>query len=214
MRISDWSSDVCSSDLAIMRYKLASPIITMGLALALSGCISFGSDPPPYFLTLEPAATVAPATSRTAAANEAITVVPPSLPQALNTNRVPVRSGGTAVAYLKNAQWVETPDTLFGRLLSETITARTGRVVLDPQQFTFDPGVRLTGQLQSFGVDADAMEAVVTYDAALARGADAIETRRFEARVPVAAVDTASVGPALNQAANQVATDVATWIGG
>src|SRR3546814_19699818 len=94
MRISDWSSDVCSSDLAIMRYKLASPIITMGLALALSGCISFGSDPPPYFLTLEPAATVAPATSRTAAANEAITVVPPSLPQALNTNRTEERRGG------------------------------------------------------------------------------------------------------------------------
>src|SRR3546814_15842333 len=114
-----------------MRYKLASPIITMGLALALSGCISFGSDPPPYFLTLEPAATVAPATSRTAAANEAITVVPPSLPQALNTNLVPVRSGGTAVAYLKNAQCVETPDTLFGSLLSETINTRTGRVVLD-----------------------------------------------------------------------------------
>src|SRR3546814_2564657 len=122
-----------------MRYKLASPIITMSLALALSGCISFGSAPPPYFLTLERAATVAPATSRTAAANEAITVVPPRLPQALNTNRVPVRSGGTAVAHLKNAQSVETPDTLFGRLLSETITARTGRVVLDPQQFTFDP---------------------------------------------------------------------------
>src|SRR3546814_16589163 len=102
----------------------------------------------------------------------------------------------------------------FGRRGAETITARAGRVVLDPQQLNFDPGVRLNGQLQSFGGDADAMEAVVTYDAALARGADAIETRRFEARVPVAAVDTASVGPALNQAANQVATDVATWIGG
>src|SRR3546814_19122597 len=106
-----------------MRYKLASPIITMGLALALSGCISFGSDPPPYFLTLEPAATVAPATSRTAAANEAIPVVPPSLPQAPNTNRVPVRSGGTAVACPNNDPWVEPPSTLFVHLLPAQITA-------------------------------------------------------------------------------------------
>lgn len=193
---------------------MRSKLLPLGLALALSGCISFGADPPPYLLTLEPAATVAPATSRTASPEQAVTVVPPSLPQSLSTNRVPVRSNGTAIAYLKDAQWVETPDTLFGRLLSETIAARTGRVVLDPEQFVFTPGVRLTGQLQSFGVDADAMQAVVVYDAALARGPDSIETRRFEARIPVSAVETAAVGPALNQAANQVAQDVASWIGG
>ncbi len=193
-----------------MRHKLAA----LGLVLALSGCISFGSKPPPYLLTLTSAATVPAATSRTAAVGEAVTVVTPTVPQALATARVPVVSNGTAIAYVKDAQWVDTPNALFGRLLSETIAARTGRVVLDPQQFTFDPGTRLTGQLQSFGVDSDTMEAVVLYDAALARGADRVETRRFEARVPIAAVETAAVGSALNQAANQVATEVAAWIGG
>lgn len=192
-----------------MRNKLAA----LGL-FALSGCISFGSEPPPYLLTLTSAATVPAATSRTAAAGEAITVVTPTVPQALATARVPVVSNGTAIAYVKDAQWVDTPNALFGRLLSETIAARTGRVVLDPRQFSFDPGIRLTGQLQSFGVDSDSMEAIVLYDAALARGADRVETRRFEARVPVAVVETAAVGTALNQAANQVATDVAAWIGG
>ena len=192
-----------------MRNKLAA------LALfALSGCISFGSEPPPYLLTLTSAATVPAATSRTAAAGEAITVVTPTVPQALATARVPVVSNGTAIAYVKDAQWVDTPNALFGRLLSETIAARTGRVVLDPQQFSFDPGIRLTGHLQSIGVDSDTMEAVVLYDAALSRGADRVETRRFEARVPVAAVETAAVGTALNQAANQVAADVAAWIAG
>lgn len=192
-----------------MRNKLAA----LGL-FALSGCINFGSEPPPYLLTLTSAATVPAATSRTAAAGEAITVVTPTVPQALATARVPVVSNGTAIAYVKDAQWVDTPNALFGRLLSETIAARTGRVVLDPRQFSFDPGIRLTGQLQSFGVDSDSMEAIVLYDAALARGADRVETRRFEARVPVAVVETAAVGTALNQAANQVATDVAAWIGG
>ena len=194
----------------MMKTKFA----LLGVALTLSGCLSFGSEPPPYLLTLDSAATVPAATSRTAAAGEAITVVPPTVPQALATARVPVVSSGTAIAYVKDAQWVDTPNVLFGRLLSETIAAQTGRVVLDPQQFTFDPGTRLTGQLQSFGVDSDAMEAVVRYDAALARGPDAIETRRFEARVPVTAIETAQVGTALNQAANQVAAEVAAWIGG
>lgn len=194
----------------MMKTKL----VALGLVLTLSGCISFGSEPPPYLLTLDPAVTVPAATSRTAPAGEAVTVVVPTVPQALATNRVPVVSSGTAIAYVKDAQWVDTPNALFGRLLSETIAARTGRVVLDPQQFTFDPGLRLTGQLQRFGVDADAMEAVVVYDAALARGPDTIETRRFEARLPVAAVETAPVGAALNQAANQVAAEVAAWIGG
>jgi hypothetical protein len=48
----------------------------------------------------------------------------------------------------------EMPSELFARLVSETIAATTGRVVLDPKQFTFDPGQRLTGTLQRFGLDA------------------------------------------------------------
>ena len=188
-------------------------ILTLGLALALAGCISFGADPPDSLLRLTAAEMVPAATSRTAAAGEAVTVVVPTVAQELRTVRVPVRTGATQVAYLKDAQWVEMPAPLFGRLLSETIAARTGRVVLDPTQFSFDPGVRLTGQLQSFGVDADALQVVAVYDAALARGENRVETRRFEARVPIAAVDVANVGPALNQAANQLAADVAAWIG-
>jgi cholesterol transport system auxiliary component len=85
--------------------------------------------------------------------------------------------------------------------------------VLDPKQFVFNPGTRLTGQLQTFGIDADRMEVVAVYDAALSRTPDRVETRRFEARVPLAAADAASAAPALNQAANQVAAEVARWIG-
>ena len=39
-----------------------------------------------------------------------------------------MRTGPTSLAYLKNAFWVDTPDNLFQRLLSETISARTGIV--------------------------------------------------------------------------------------
>jgi cholesterol transport system auxiliary component len=103
---------------------------------------------------------------------------------------------------------------LFGRLVGEVIAARTGRVVLDPSQFSHDPGTQLTGQLSKFGLDPTSMEVVVVYDAAISRGAEGVRTNRFEARVPVAEATPAAVAPALNQAANQVAEQVATWVGG
>ena len=188
------------------------PAVALAAALALSGCLSFGPKVPPTLMRLTSDAQIT-ASSRTAPAAEAITVVPPTAPAELNTPRVPVRTGATQVAYVKDAQWVEVPTILFARLVSETIAAKTGRVVLDPKQFTFDPGQRLTGTLQTFGLDADRMEAVLVYDAAVSRGKEAVETRRFEARVPVAALDAASAPAALNQAANQVAAEVAAWIG-
>jgi cholesterol transport system auxiliary component len=180
---------------------------------SLAGCFG-GAKVPDTLMTLSPAQSRAAAATRSAGEGEAITVVVPTVPRELATLRVPVHQSELAVAYLKNAQWVEMPANLFARLVSETVAATTGRVVLDPSQFTFDPGQRLTGTLQRFGLDATRMEVVAIYDAALARQGGGITSRRFEARVPVAAADAASVSPALNQAANQVATEVAAWIGG
>jgi cholesterol transport system auxiliary component len=193
-----------------MRPFLA-PIAALTAALAVSGC-SFGPKVPPTLMRLTSDAQL-PASSRSGPQSGAITVVPPTAPAELNTPRLPVRTGATQVAYVKDAQWVEVPTIMFARLLSETIAAKTGRVVLDPKQFTFDPGQRLTGTLQTFGLDADRMQAVLVYDAAVSRGKDSVETRRFEARVPVAALDAASAPAALNQAANQVAAEVAAWVG-
>ena len=188
-------------------------LLALGLGFTLSGCLSFGGKPPPFLLRLTPAQEQAAGPARTAAAGQAITVVQPIVSQELMTPRVPVHSGANQLAYLKDAQWVESPNALFGRLLSETIAVRTGRVVLDPRQFSLDPGIRLTGTLQSFGIDSDQMQAVVVYDAALARTGGGVETRRFAARVPVSAVDAAAAAAGLNQAANQVAGEVAAWIG-
>lgn len=188
------------------------PLAAAAAALLLAGC-SFGPKVPATLMRLSAVSAPAPAAGRTGATAQALTVVPPTVTQELATQRVPVRTGTTQVAYLKDAQWVETPAIMFARLVSDTVAARSGRIVLDPKQFTFDPGQRLTGTLRSFGLEADTMQAVVVYDAALARGTDQVETRRFEARVPVAAIDSASAASALNQAANQVAADVAAWVG-
>jgi cholesterol transport system auxiliary component len=180
--------------------------------LALSAC--FGGGAPDQLLTLTPSEMRPAAQPRSAAAGEAVTVVVPTVPQALRTTRVPVYVSETVVQYLKDAVWVENPGPLFGRLLGETIAAKTGRVVLDPSQYSHDPGTRITGQLQRFGLDPNAMEVVVVYDAAMQRSTGGVTTNRFESRVPVSADSPAAVAPALNQAANQVADQVAAWIGG
>ncbi len=193
-----------------MRVKL---LAAAASALALSAC--FGGGAPAELLTLTPAETRVAASPRTAAAGEAITVVEPTFPQALRTPRIPVYVSDTVVQYLTGAQWVENPGPLFGRLLGETIAARTGRVVLDPDQYSHDPGTRVTGHLVRFGLDPAAMQVVVIYDAAMARGtAGGVTSNRFEARVPVTEATGAAVAPALNDAANQVANQVAAWVGG
>ena len=189
-------------------------LLPLALALSLAGCISLAPKPPASLLTLTPAATGGVAGDRTAAPGQTISVATPIVPESLQTERVPVQASETSIAYLQDARWVATPDRLFGRLLSDVIAARTGRVVLDALQLDVSPGVRLTGRLDRFGIDAASSEAVVAFEAAVARDAGAVVTRRFEARVPVAAVDVVNAGPALNQAANTVAVQVADWVGG
>ena len=183
-------------------------------ALPLAGCISFGAKPPAQLLNLTSSAQVPAGQVQNSAASPTITIAVPAVPQALATARVPVQTSPTAVAYVKDALWVEPPQRLFARLLSDTIGARTGRVVLGEAQSYADPGARLTGELRNFGFDSGKSAAIVTYDAELIRSdCKAVEKRRFQASVPVSAIDAASAGPALNQAANQVAGEVSDWVG-
>ena len=188
-------------------------LISLAL-LPLAGCVSFGAKPPESLLSLTATEQVAVGQAQSSAGARTVSIQVPAVPQALANNRIPVQASATDIAYVKDAQWVEPPARQFARLLSDTVTARTGRVVLSGAQSLADPGARLAGELRMFGVDAATSAAVVTYDAALVRDeGGALEKRRFEARVPVSAIEPAPVGAALNQAANQVASEVADWIG-
>ena len=184
-------------------------------ALLLSACVSFGAKPPPSLLNLTASSAPAANAARSGTAQSALTVVIPSAPQKLRTPRVPVETGGTQIAYLKNAQWVEAPARLFQRLLSDTIAARGQRLVLTETELVTGPGELLSGDLLNFGIDADAHEAVVTYQALRLTGdGTQIAQRRFEAREPVGDMTPEAAGQALNRAANRVAADVAGWVGG
>lgn len=194
---------------------LARSILSLGAALALSGCISFGAPAPMQLLTLSSDQKVAAGAATTAAMGSALTVLDPDTPKKLDTVRMPVQVDDTSIAYVKNGLWVDTPRRLFQKLLSETISATTGRLVLDPGQFTTDPGIRLMGTLIDFGVDARTGTAVVTYDAALmSADSSKITKRRFTASAPIGgAIEPIGAGRAINVAANKVAADVAVWVG-
>jgi cholesterol transport system auxiliary component len=186
------------------------------LTLSLSACalLGGGPKPPPTLLTLAPSAPAPASVVRSANAGEAVTIDTPVIPKELRGVRVPAQVGPTAIAYIKGLQWVDTPDRLFQDLLQETVLRTTSRVVIDPKQSNLDPGLVVSGQLSSFGYEAGAGTVLVRYDAALsAAGGTRVETRRFEARAPADGT-AATVGPALNQAANEVALQVAQWIGG
>ena len=187
-------------------------LVSLG-ALALAGCFG-GKKIPPTLLTLTASAVAPAGTVRASDAGQAVTIDVPVIPKELNSTRVPAQVGPTAVAYIKDVQWVESPDRLFQHLVQETVMRTTGRVVLDPRQSSLDPGLKLTGSLTRFGYDVQLGSVIVRYDGALATaGGTRVETRRFEATAPADGTG-ATVGPALNAAANQVATQIAAWIGG
>jgi cholesterol transport system auxiliary component len=189
-------------------------LLVMAATLPLAGCISLSPKPPPSLMALSATTPLAAGQSRMTDDKKAVAVAMPSAIPALATQRVLVTDGPTAVAYLKGGLWAAAPAALFRSLLSETITVKTGRVVPDPRLLSAQPNTKLSGQLSAFGLDGPGMAVVVTYDAALTRvGNEQLESRRFTARVPVGSEDPAAVAVAMNQAANQVAGDVADWVG-
>jgi len=198
----------------IMRNK--GLLLAAVLALPLSACLGLKPPKPPATLFTLTAPQPASLPARRAAAGNAVTIAVPTVPATLQTVRIPVQTSATEFAYLKHGQWMETPNQLFARLLSDTVSTRTNMVVLDPRQTTHDPGHRLTGQLLAFDLDMTDRanpHVHVRYDAALTLAGDGgVNTRRFEVTLPVAAQDEHSVSRALNDAANQVAVQVAQWL--
>ena len=181
------------------------------LLFSLGGCLSFGGKPPKTLMILTTSAAVPVDTVRQASADNTVLILTPTASAAVSTVRIPVYDG-TAISYVADGAWNEPPVRAIQRLLSETVTARTTKIVLDPRQYGANPSMRLSGQLQRFGIDPGAMQAVITFDAQLSREAGRVEARRFEAKVPVAIIDAPQSGAALNRAANDLAAQVADWV--
>lgn len=198
----------------MLHVKQTGALAALAAAVLLSGCVSIGAKPPAQLLTLDAAQKVPAGAARVAGSGRTLIVADPEAPKMLDTVRVPVQLGPTSVAYVTKVQWADTPRHLFRRLLAETISATTDRVVLDAGQFSGDGGQRLSGELVAFTVDEASQNAIVTYDAVLTTPAGvALARQRFTASAPVSGkIDATTVGAPLNAAANKVAADVAAWV--
>lgn len=197
--------------------KLAGGATLLAAALALPGCIRTGVKLPPQLLTLT-AAKVAPAgAALSGPATGAVVVAEPETDRRLGVQRVPVQVDDANVAYLQKASWVERPARLFQGLLAETLRARGTRMVFEAGDTDTRGATQISGRLVEMGYDARSRSVVVRFDAVLEKGGredkGALATRRFEAVVPGIAPDAAAIGPALNRAANDVAGQVADWVG-
>ena len=191
-----------------MRLGTLAPLAALAL---LGGCISFGAKAPPtlFDLTAENPAPAGAGQSGTLAS--ALVVEVPEAPLELAVTRIPVQIDGANVAYIKDAGWVERPARLLQRLLAETIRAKGTRLVLESEPGTGASEV-LSGRLIAMGFDAQANAAVVRLDAMRTTKGGQVQVKRFEASQP-ATVEPATLGPALNRAANDVARQVAEWVG-
>ena len=183
------------------------------LALALAGCVSLSPDPPESLLTLTAARTAPAGAAVSGEAATALAVIEPATDQRLNTVRVPVQVSDSDLAYLKDATWVEKPARLFQRLLSETIRSGGSRLVVAEGDLGYTAATKLSGRLLDMGYDAASDSVVVRYDAVLVTPDGKVRTRRFESRMSDVEPKADAVGPALNDAANAVAGEVAAWVG-
>jgi cholesterol transport system auxiliary component len=152
-------------------------------------------------------------TTRSGSPADALIVLLPETTRKIDTNRVPVQIDNSNVAYLKDALWADKPARMMQILLMETIAATTGRLVLNEVDAGGKAQQFLSGSLIEFGIDSTSMQAVVVYDAVkLVRG-QVVEKKRFEAREAVSAIEPGPAGSALNKAANNIAAQMATWVG-
>ena len=200
--------------MTVMTNKsIRSALLVATLAPSLAACVSFGAKAPPSLLVLTATSSVKNGAIQSGTTSDALIILQPEVPQKINTNRVPVQVDNSSIAYLKDAVWADKPARMMQMLLMETVSAKTGRLVLNEVDAGGKAQQFLTGSLIEFGIDASAMEALVVYDAVkLVRG-QIVEKKRFEARSPVSSVEATPAGAALNQAANTVAAEVAAWVG-
>ena len=191
----------------------ARTLAAVAALLALSGCLSLGGKAPSQLLNLT-AANPAPAGAAASGnAQNAIAVLDLQAPDKLDVTRVPVDTSGSSLAYLKDAQWVEKPARLFGRLLTDTIRGKGNRLVVSGTDLAFSAATKLTGTLSAMDYDATRGAVVVRFDAVLQSGDGTIRSKRFESVVNGVAPEAGPVAGALNQAANDVAGQVADWVG-
>ncbi|MFC0685680.1 ABC-type transport auxiliary lipoprotein family protein [Novosphingobium clariflavum] len=192
--------------------KAATGALLLTACLALPGCISLAAKPPEQLIRLTSEETAPAGAQVSSQLADAIVVADPEADRSLDVLRVPVKVDASGLSYLKDAVWTEKPTRQMRTLLAETLRARTGKLVVEGIGYEVSGKTLIGGRLLDMGYDAPTRSVVVRFDAIRTERGGPITTRRFEARVADVKPEASKVGPALNQAANDVARQVADWV--
>ena len=188
-------------------------VVGLAAIALLAGCISLGGKAPKMLIGLTPDRTAAVGAMTGGKVGEALVVLDPQADRKLDVLRVAVQVNATQIAYLKDATWVERPARLMRHILAEAIRAKGQHLVLEASDDVTGSRQTLAGRLIDMGYDARLQSVVVRYDAMRSNALGLIEARRFEAVVPGVSANGPAVASALNRAANDVAGQVADWVG-
>ena len=103
----------------------------MMVTASLAACVSFGAKAPPTLLVLSASSGVQSGATQSGSPANALIVLQPEASRKIDTTRVPVQIDASNIAYLKDALWADKPARMMQMLLMETISAKTGRLVLN-----------------------------------------------------------------------------------
>lgn len=192
--------------------KITFPI-ALSFLMITSACVNLGTaEAPPALLVLTAQTNSETKTLVSSNSEDSVVVLLPNVPRRIDTNRIPVQISDSSIAYIQGAYWSDKPAKLMQELISETITASSGKLVLDVAQSSGLSKNKISGTLSRFGIDKQESAAIVRYDAIKLNGEGKIEKRRFEARRSLSIIDATQAGEALNEAANEVAIAIANWV--
>jgi cholesterol transport system auxiliary component len=194
--------------------RVVAMALVLGGSLGLSGCLGLSGKTPDQLISLTPRVASDTGTVASGKMSDAIVVLNPETDRSLDMLRVPVRVDPATIAYLKDIAWIEKPARQFRALLAETLRARTGRIVVEGGDFEVAGQTMVGGRLLQMGYDAPEQAVIVRFDAMRSNADGTVVTRRFESRIPGVTAEAAPVASALNNAANDVAGQVADWVGG
>ena len=198
---------------AAITLRTARNMAGLAALALLAGCISLAGKAPKLLIGLTPDRTAAAGAMAGGKVGDALVVLDPQVDRKLDVLRVAVQVNATEIAYLKDATWVERPARLMRHLLAEAIRAKGQRLVLEASDDVSGAKQTLAGRLIDLGYDSRSQSVVVRYDAMRSNAQGLIEARRFEAVVPGVSANGPAVAAALNRAANDVAGQVADWVG-
>lgn len=199
--------------IAAMQTHARLNIALIAAPLLLAGCVNLGGKAPKFLAGLTATSAPSAGSATSGRPSDALLVLDPQADRRLDVQRIAVQVSDTQIAYLQDATWVERPARLFRHVLAETLRARGGRLVLEGSDEAAGAKSTLAGRLIDMGYDARTGSAVVRYDALRTDAGGTIRTQRFEAVVPGVSARPEAVAAALNRAANQVAAQVADWVG-